>query len=601
MAPPPPPPPPPGGRATGAPPPPPPPPGAGAAPKRKLKALHWDKLRAAGPAALAGTAWAAAASRSAKAPVQLDMDALESLFRVVEAQAVVGGGGSTPAKPARVELVEHRRAHNICIELAGIRLPFPAIKAALGSWDAGALSLEQLAALGRAVPEDAERRAVAAYLKGEHPRYKGLSDPALLGTVERYFVEVMDIPRLAPRISAVAFARAFDATADRASRELATLQNAAAALTGTPTFVDLLAAVLDLGNALNAGTHRGGAAGFRLDTLLKLADVKGADRKTSLLHFVLGQVLAAEGKREKEGGGGDGDAADAPPAPAPRSVRTLSSDLAVVKAGAGVQVSAVKAMLADARTGLARVDAELAAAVTAAADSDAAGDVGPAAAAHRAFAGATGSFAESARARVDALDAEAGAAHAALAVAAAFFGEDFDEADPTRVLRVVRDFLGLFDRAAGEIAKAAAADATAAAAADKRVELERRVRDAGTPKAAAATPRPPPLPPSPPPPPPAAAAAAPAASAGGGRAVDYDVVEAKPSDGVEAAPAAAEPAAGAAATADSGPAAAPPPPPPPAPVAKPAPATSTPVAVRASAGGRVFAPPPPPPPPPPRG
>ena len=25
-------------------------------------------------------------------------------------------------------LVEHRRAHNICIELAGIRLPFPATK-----------------------------------------------------------------------------------------------------------------------------------------------------------------------------------------------------------------------------------------------------------------------------------------------------------------------------------------------------------------------------------------------------------------------------------------------------------------------------------------
>ena len=27
-----------------------------------------------------------------------------------------------------VQLIEHRRAHNICIELAGIRLPFPAIK-----------------------------------------------------------------------------------------------------------------------------------------------------------------------------------------------------------------------------------------------------------------------------------------------------------------------------------------------------------------------------------------------------------------------------------------------------------------------------------------
>lgn len=31
--------------------------------------------------------------------------------------------------------------------------------------------------------------------------------------------------------------------------------------------------------------------GFKLDTLLKLADVKGVDRKTSLLHFVLDQLL----------------------------------------------------------------------------------------------------------------------------------------------------------------------------------------------------------------------------------------------------------------------------------------------------------------------
>ena len=33
------------------------------------------------------------------------------------------------------------------------------------------------------------------------------------------------------------------------------------------------------------------ATGFKLDTLLKLADVKGTDRKTSLLHFVLEQLL----------------------------------------------------------------------------------------------------------------------------------------------------------------------------------------------------------------------------------------------------------------------------------------------------------------------
>jgi len=36
-------------------------------------------------------------------------------------------------------------------------------------------------------------------------------------------------------------------------------------------------------------------AGFRIDTLLKLADVKGTDRRTSLLHFVLAQLAAGEG------------------------------------------------------------------------------------------------------------------------------------------------------------------------------------------------------------------------------------------------------------------------------------------------------------------
>lgn len=39
------------------------------------------------------------------------------------------------------------------------------------------------------------------------------------------------------------------------------------------------------------GTQRGAALGFKLDTLLKLADVKGTDRRTSLLHWVVQYLL----------------------------------------------------------------------------------------------------------------------------------------------------------------------------------------------------------------------------------------------------------------------------------------------------------------------
>ena len=33
----------------------------------------------------------------------------------------------------------------------------------------------------------------------------------------------------------------------------------------------------------------------------------------------------------------------------------------------------------------------------------------------------------------------------------AFFGEDWDEGDPSRVLRIVRDFVTLFDKSMAEI------------------------------------------------------------------------------------------------------------------------------------------------------
>lgn len=62
-------------------------------------------------------------------------------------------------------------------------------------------------------------------------------------------------------------------------------------------FLKLLEAVLKTGNRMNDGTFRGGAQAFKLDTLLKLSDVKGIDGKTTLLHFVVKEIIRSEGVR----------------------------------------------------------------------------------------------------------------------------------------------------------------------------------------------------------------------------------------------------------------------------------------------------------------
>lgn len=48
---------------------------------------------------------------------------------------------------------------------------------------------------------------------------------------------------------------------------------------------------------MNVGTYRGGAQAFKLDTLLKLSDVKGTDGKTTLLSFVVQEIIRSEGNK----------------------------------------------------------------------------------------------------------------------------------------------------------------------------------------------------------------------------------------------------------------------------------------------------------------
>ena len=51
--------------------------------------------------------------------------------------------------------------------------------------------------------------------QGEHPKHRGVSDAGLLGTVERYFAEIMPIPRLQQRIDCFIFTRSFEPAMQR--------------------------------------------------------------------------------------------------------------------------------------------------------------------------------------------------------------------------------------------------------------------------------------------------------------------------------------------------------------------------------------------------
>ncbi|KAL4437056.1 hypothetical protein ABPG75_004195 [Micractinium tetrahymenae] len=404
---------------------------AAAEQRRRLKQLHWEKFKQVGE----GTVWSRRRDK-----LHLNLDQLESLFQVLEAKAIKKAG----PKDDEVRLVEHRRAHNILIELSGIRKPFDEIKDALLRMDAAALSVEQLAVLSRAVPDDQERKDIELYLAGKHPKYKGMSEVDRLGTVERYFVEVKGIPRLAERIRCFIFSRTYAATRTKCVDHLEVVRTACAELQGCASFSKLLQAVLELGNHLNQGTQRGSAAGFKLDTLLKLADVKGTDRKTSLLHFIIMQLVEEDA-----------------------SMKGMSSELAHLKQAANMQLAAMKGMIGEVRLGLRQINTEV---VQAAKSRDMEGS------GSRHFSEMMAAFHAGAAEEFRQLEALEKSMYDDLKAVTEYFGEEFAPADATRLLRTVRDFVVLFEKGMADIKAREEAEERQAEEARKREAIQAAIQ-----------------------------------------------------------------------------------------------------------------------------
>ena len=171
--------------------------------KLKLKQLHWDKIRNVDE----NTVW----QESVDQP-KIDLDELENMFQILELRVK-----KTAPKQEEIHFIDQKRAYMISIELSGIRKPFHEIKGALMEADDSSLTVDNLYALSRAIPNKNELQDIEEYLSGKHIKYRGLSDPGRLGIVERYFAEIKDVPRLNERITCMLFARTAEGVFEKVS------------------------------------------------------------------------------------------------------------------------------------------------------------------------------------------------------------------------------------------------------------------------------------------------------------------------------------------------------------------------------------------------
>ncbi|TKY84985.1 hypothetical protein EX895_006065 [Sporisorium graminicola] len=279
------PPPPPPPPAFGGPAPPPPPPGALAAPKppplpliprKKRKALFWNKLPAH---SLSSTVWSDLPKTSVD--VTREIDRLDELFAVgSKPVAAVPEAKQTGRKLNPTTLLDLTRAQNVSIVLTRIKVPFPELRVALLQCDETKLSVDNLKSIKSCLPTAEELGLVRDYD----------GDIGGLSKADQFFKEMLGIPRLSERLACMVYMRKFELDLEEIKPDLRTLKHAVDEINASAKFKSVLHTVLTIGNVLNSSTFRGEAAGFQLSDLLKLKDTKPSQptpATPTLLHYLV--------------------------------------------------------------------------------------------------------------------------------------------------------------------------------------------------------------------------------------------------------------------------------------------------------------------------
>ncbi|KAI3958932.1 hypothetical protein MKX01_023608 [Papaver californicum] len=250
--------------------------------KPKLRPLHWDKVRATSDRVMV---WDQLNSGS----FQVNEDMIETLFGQTQAPTELNRRSSFPPTPKENQVLDPKKSQNIAILLRALNVTQDEVSEALLDGNPEGLGTELLETLVKMAPTKEEELKLI--------NYNG--DLSKLGSAERFLKAVLDIPFAFRRVDAMLYRANFEAEINYLRKSFETLEAACGELRNSRLFLKLLEAVLQTGNRMNVGTNRGDARAFKLDTLLKLVDIKGTDGKTTLLHFVVQEIIRYEGASSK--------------------------------------------------------------------------------------------------------------------------------------------------------------------------------------------------------------------------------------------------------------------------------------------------------------
>ncbi|XP_023198148.1 FH2 domain-containing protein 1-like [Xiphophorus maculatus] len=281
---------------TEAPPPPPPPPPPAPPPpaffgscdiqRRSMKKLNWDTLpnhHVLGKL----NVWT---SKRTQRDLVLDIQTMEELFSHDDKSASLrasnvfslskSDGMNLCGQESQVTILDSKRSMNIGIFLRHFKRPVSEIVEDIrqGNWQRfGNGKLKELCKL---LPEESEVKQLQSY-RGQL---------SVLTEADQFMVQLIKVPSYGERLKVMLLREEFFPLMEEVKNAIAVMIKAANELLDCDDLHSVIRLVLKAGNYMNAGGYSANAVGFRVASLLNLADTKANKPGMNLMHYVAKQA-----------------------------------------------------------------------------------------------------------------------------------------------------------------------------------------------------------------------------------------------------------------------------------------------------------------------
>lgn len=246
-------------------------------PSHPLKSFNWVKLN---EERVPGTVWNDIDDMHVFRI--LDLEDFEKMFSAYQRHQKELGSTEdiylASRKVKELSVIDGRRAQNCIILLSKLKLSNEEIRQAVLKMDEQEdLAKDMLEQLLKFIPEKSDIDLLEEH-KHEIER---------MARADRFLYEMSRIDHYQQRLQALFFKKKFQERLAEAKPKVEAILLASRELTHSKRLKQMLEVVLAIGNFMNKG-QRGGAYGFRVASLNKIADTKSSiDRNISLLHYLI--------------------------------------------------------------------------------------------------------------------------------------------------------------------------------------------------------------------------------------------------------------------------------------------------------------------------